>query len=225
MLDRPGLLPEESYRETTEAWLAAFDAALANRSAAELSPLFVADSHWRNLFGLSWHFATFSGNAKVTAELLARSAEAGAGEFRLDTARLAPRAAKVAGRDVSEAIFTFETAGGPGYAPPPLRFGTFSHKGRRDVSASLSRRHCERSEAIHSFSLRRYGLLRCARNDEWIDLRVSNGGHASLPPSLFELRRDKLPAPHESSSASAEKCAGGTGIGNFSYCFGKFTGR
>ena len=28
MLDLPGLLPEGSYRETTEAWLAAFDAAL-----------------------------------------------------------------------------------------------------------------------------------------------------------------------------------------------------
>ena len=34
MLDRPGLLPEESHRETTEAWLAAFDAALHARSAA-----------------------------------------------------------------------------------------------------------------------------------------------------------------------------------------------
>src|SRR3954447_15074565 len=49
MLDRPGVLLEENHRETTEAWLAAFDAALANRSAAELSQLFVADSHWRNL--------------------------------------------------------------------------------------------------------------------------------------------------------------------------------
>ena len=115
MLDRPGLLPEESYRETTEAWLAAFGAALANGSATELSQLFVADSHWRNLFGLSWHFATFSGNARVTAELLARSAEAGTGQFRLDTARLAPRAAVVAGRDVLEAIFAFETINGPGY--------------------------------------------------------------------------------------------------------------
>src|SRR3954463_6257833 len=115
MLDRPGLSLEENYRETTEAWLAAFDAALAKGSAAELSQLFVADSHWRNLFGLSWHFATFSGNAKVAAELLARSAEAGAGQFRLDTARLAPRAAVVAGRDVLEAIFAFETINGPGY--------------------------------------------------------------------------------------------------------------
>ena len=115
MLDRPGLLPEEITRETTEAWLAAFDAALANRSAAELSQLFVADSHWRNLFGISWHFATFSGHATVIAELLARSAEAGARHFRIDTARLAPRGANVGGRDVLEAIFAFETVNGPGY--------------------------------------------------------------------------------------------------------------
>ncbi len=73
MLDRPGLPPEESHRETTEAWLAAFRTALERRSAAELSWLFVADSHWRNLFGLSWHFATFSGQRTVAAELLARS--------------------------------------------------------------------------------------------------------------------------------------------------------
>ena len=52
-----------------------------------------------------------------------------------------------------------------------------------------------------------------------------NGGHASLLPSLFELRRDKLPTPHESASGSALACAGGAGIGNFSNCFGKFTGR
>src|SRR5882757_8831395 len=112
MLDRPGLLREESYRETTEAWLAAFDAALANRSAAELSQLFVADSHWRNLFGLSWHFATFSGNAAVAAELLARSAEAGACHFSSDTARLAPRGAIVGGSEILEAIFVFETVNG-----------------------------------------------------------------------------------------------------------------
>ena len=56
MLDRPGLPPDESYREITEAWLAAFRTALERRSAAALSWLFVADSHWRNLFGLSWQF-------------------------------------------------------------------------------------------------------------------------------------------------------------------------
>ena len=86
-----------------------------SRSAAELSQLFVADSHWRNLFGITWHFATFSGNATVTAELLARSAEVRACKFRIDAGRLAPRAAVVGGRDVVEAIFAFETVNGPGY--------------------------------------------------------------------------------------------------------------
>src|SRR5436309_12655052 len=97
-------------------------------------------------------------------------------------------------------------------------------------STPLSRRHClrqtrsvcarERSdEAIHSFFMRRDGLLRFARNDG-----VTNG-ELRFRLRSSSLRRDKLPTPHESSSASAEKCAGGTGIGNFSYCFGKFTGR
>jgi hypothetical protein len=33
------------------------------------------------------------------------------------------------------------------------------------ISPSLSTRHCERSEAIHSFFVPRDGLLRFARND------------------------------------------------------------
>jgi hypothetical protein len=39
---------------------------------------------------------------------------------------------------------------------------------RREIVKSyleLEQRHCERSEAIHSFFLPRYGLLRFARND------------------------------------------------------------
>jgi cation diffusion facilitator CzcD-associated flavoprotein CzcO len=115
MLDRPGLSIEETYRETAESWLAAFDAALEKRSAAELSRLFATDSHWRNLFGLSWQFATISGQTRVVAELLERAAEAGAHGFCIDAARLAPRAGVVGGRDVVEAIFGFETVNGPGY--------------------------------------------------------------------------------------------------------------
>ena len=115
MLDRPGPSAEQIARETTERWINALDAALAGGSAKALSDLFEADSHWRNLFGISWVFATFSGNATVTAELLARAAEVRATHFRIDQAALAPRHAVVAGRDVIEAVFAFETANGPGY--------------------------------------------------------------------------------------------------------------
>src|ERR1700712_428187 len=115
MLDRPGRSGEQDVRETTERWTSALNAALAGGQAAQLSELFEADSHWRNLFGISWYFATFSGNATVTAELLARTAEVRATGFRIDPAALAPRHAVVAGRDVIEAVFRFETSNGPGY--------------------------------------------------------------------------------------------------------------
>src|SRR6185503_4826212 len=115
MLDRPGAPLADTLRETTERWIEAFGAALAGRSAGELSALFVADSHWRNLFGISWHFATFSGNATVVTELLARVAEVRAGNFGIDHGALAPRHAVVGGRDVVEAIFTFDTVNGAGY--------------------------------------------------------------------------------------------------------------
>src|ERR1700712_1932095 len=115
MLDRPGRADEQDVRETTEGWIAALNAALAGGQAAQLSELFEADSHWRNLFGISWYFATFSGNATVTAELLARAADVNATGFRIDLAALAPRHAVVAGRDVIEAVFRFESANGPGY--------------------------------------------------------------------------------------------------------------
>ncbi len=115
MLDRPGVPPADALRDTTERWIEAFDAALAGRSADQLSALFVADSHWRNLFGISWHFATFSGHATVVAELLARSADVRATNFRIDHAALAPRHGVVGGRDVNEAIFTFDTVNGSGY--------------------------------------------------------------------------------------------------------------
>src|SRR3954447_8726889 len=115
MLDRPGRSAEDAARETTERWIGAFDAALAAGRPAALSALFVEECHWRNLFGLSWYFATFSSNAVVVAEFLARAGEVHATGFRVDTAALAPRQAMVAGREVIEAVIRFETDNGPGY--------------------------------------------------------------------------------------------------------------
>jgi putative flavoprotein involved in K+ transport len=114
MLDRPGPSAEETLRETTEAWVTAFGEALQAGSERALAELFAPDSHWRNLFGLSWHFATFSGRASLVGELLQRAADVGATGFCIDAVALAPRRAVVAGREVVEAIFSFETVNGPG---------------------------------------------------------------------------------------------------------------
>src|ERR1700675_1538529 len=114
MLDRRNPPAKEMPLETAEAWIGAFGAALQAGSEGALSELFVADSHWRNLFGISWQFATFSGRNTLVEALLQRAAEAGATGFRLDTAALTPRRADVAVREVVEAIFAFETNNGPG---------------------------------------------------------------------------------------------------------------
>jgi hypothetical protein len=54
MRDRLAESAEDAAREIAERWVIAFDAALARGNARAWAELFVPDSHWRNLFGLSW---------------------------------------------------------------------------------------------------------------------------------------------------------------------------
>jgi putative flavoprotein involved in K+ transport len=76
--------------------------------------MFQADSHWRNLCGISWQIATFSGSRKLSEELCRRAREVGASGFEVDSELLPPRRAVVAGVEVIEAIFRFDTMNGPG---------------------------------------------------------------------------------------------------------------
>jgi putative flavoprotein involved in K+ transport len=103
-----------SAEDTATQWVRAFDSALRDGDGKVLAKLFLPDSHWRNLLGLSWQFATASGNETLCKELRQRASEVRATGFRLDTAALAPRRAVVAGRDVIEAIIGFDTIHGPG---------------------------------------------------------------------------------------------------------------
>ncbi len=114
MLDRPDPSPAANLRETTENWLAAFNAALAAGAPRRLAELFVEDGHWRNLLGISWQFATFSGRENLAGELPTRAREAAARNFRVDATMLPPRQNVVAGREVIEAILCFDTDNGPG---------------------------------------------------------------------------------------------------------------
>lgn len=84
MLDKLNPATEDAPELIAERWIGALDAALAGRSAHALTALFAPESHWRNIFGISWHFATFSGRQGVVAELLARVASVNATGFRLD---------------------------------------------------------------------------------------------------------------------------------------------
>jgi cation diffusion facilitator CzcD-associated flavoprotein CzcO len=107
----------EKIRTSAEAeaksWIADFSRSLASGDAAALGALFVPDSHWRNLCGISWEIATFSGTERLADQLCRRAREASASGFEVDTDLLVPRRAVVAGQEVIEAIFRFDTANGP----------------------------------------------------------------------------------------------------------------
>lgn len=107
-------MPELPVQERAAAWIAAFDAAVADRDPAGLSRLLVPDSHWRNLSGVSWPLHTFSGRDVIARELCHRAADFGARRFVLDPATLPPRRRTIADCEVVEAVMRFETDNGPG---------------------------------------------------------------------------------------------------------------
>jgi cation diffusion facilitator CzcD-associated flavoprotein CzcO len=204
MLDRPGASTQETAQDIARRWLAAFDAALAGRSEGALSALFAPDSHWRNLFGLSWHFATFSGRPMVVGELLRRAAQVAAKEFRIDAAALTPRRAVVAGREVVEAIFAFDTANGPGLGAVKLLTEPDGHATAWTISTALDFDGICEARAISAAS---QSHARDFAAPDWLEQRqassaydtrepdvlIVGGGHAGISVAV-ELKRIGLDA-------------------------------
>jgi putative flavoprotein involved in K+ transport len=74
-----------SAEDEVRSWISAFGAALARADASALGRMFQSDSHWRNLCGISWQIATFSGSRKLADELCRRAREVGATGFEIDS--------------------------------------------------------------------------------------------------------------------------------------------
>jgi cation diffusion facilitator CzcD-associated flavoprotein CzcO len=203
MLDRRNPPAEENLRETTEAWIGAFGAALQAGSGRALAELFVADSHWRNLFGISWHFATFSGRQTLVKALLQRAGEAGAAGFRLDAAALTPRRAIVAGREVIEAIFAFDTSNGPGIGAVRLLPEADGRAAAWTISTSLdfnkicdARSNSAAESHARDFAAPDWSEQRQASatyDDRDPDVLIVGGGHAGISAAV-ELKRIGLDA-------------------------------
>ncbi|WJR78066.1 NAD(P)/FAD-dependent oxidoreductase [Bradyrhizobium sp. NP1] len=202
MLDKSKRDAEEALDQAAE-WIGAFDAALTDGSERALATLFAADSHWRNLLGMSWTFATFSGRETVVRELKQRSAQAAAHGFRIATEMLLPRRAIMAGREVVEAVFAFETANGP--ALGALRL--VASRSGRPVAWTLSTlldfdRICTTRESRAAASTTRDfaapdGLEQrqaaSAYHDRDPDVLIVGGGHAGISAAV-ELKRIGLGA-------------------------------
>jgi len=195
MLDR--LSP--SAREMAKGWIGAFGAALQAHTPSALSELFVSDSHWRNLFGLSWQFATVSGVQRLVGEMLQRAAEVRATEFKVDKAALAPRRAVVAGCDVIEAIFCFATINGPGIGSVRLLASPDRRAKAWTISASLDfdricaarARHPATESHARDFAAPDWLEQRRASasfEDREPDVLIVGGGHAGISASVEPKR-------------------------------------
>lgn len=193
-----------SAEDTATQWVRAFDSALRDGDGKVLAKLFLPDSHWRNLLGLSWQFATASGNETLCKELRQRASEVRATGFRLDTAALAPRRAVVAGRDVIEAIIGFDTVNGPGIGAIRLIHQTHAAPVAWTISTSLdfnricaarSKRNAPISHArdfadTDWFDERQAEI---AFDDREPDVLIVGGGHAGISAAV-ELKRIGLDA-------------------------------
>src|SRR6266567_2123959 len=200
MLDR--LSP--SAEDMAKHWIGAFDAALAGGSEIALSGLFAPDSHWRNLLGVSWHFATFSGNLTLAREMLRRAADARASGFRIEMAALTPRKSVVAGREIIEAVFSFETANGPGIGALrllPLPNGrpaawTISTMLDFDKICAARTNHAASEPQMRDFAGPDWSEQRQASSayrDRDPDVLIVGGGHAGISAAV-ELKRIGLDA-------------------------------
>jgi cation diffusion facilitator CzcD-associated flavoprotein CzcO len=181
MLDKLTASAEETARETAEAWIGALDAALTRADAAAVSDLFAADGHWRNLCGISWDFATFSGNGTLAGELTRRARDVRAQEFRIEATALAPRLSVMAGRDVVEAIFAFDSENGPGYGALRLRPATNGLAKAWTISTALDFDKICEARAARTQPPR-------DRDEGAPDVLIVGGGHAGISAAV-ELKR------------------------------------
>ena len=99
----------QAITEVAVNWITSLEQAISRRNRDQLRALFSDDSHWRNICGISWSFATISGGDRLVDELLRRCCEVGACGFELAPERHAPRMNTVAGEEVVEAVLKFQT--------------------------------------------------------------------------------------------------------------------
>jgi len=101
--------PDADVSHAIETWLGRFNAAVADADAHRLGVLFLAESHWRDVLGLTWQIATTSGRDAIGRGLAHALSHCRARNFAIDAKRCAPRVVERAGVQTIEAILSFET--------------------------------------------------------------------------------------------------------------------
>ncbi len=176
---------DEVLTQSVDAWLAAFEAALARADAAALEQLFQAEGHWRDLVAFTWHITTLSGAGRIAADLASRSAAVGARDFRIDRERTPPRRVERAGDPVIEAIFRFETAAGRGCGVLRLlqAEGSSSPRAISLLTALDELRGFEETTGRRRPSGESYA--RDFRGPNWLDRRRASAAYADRDPAVL----------------------------------------
>lgn len=99
---------------TVNGWLAGFEAALATGDTARMAPLFLDESHWRDVLALTWRIVTVSGGGAVAGDLARLGRERSLHDLRIHPGRCPPRVVTRAGVEAIEAMIGFETDVGRG---------------------------------------------------------------------------------------------------------------
>ncbi len=156
-------------------WLASFENALARCDDAALRELFHADSHWRDVLACAWHIRTVSGVESIVRELRGAKAR----NFRLDASRTAPRAAKRAGEECVEAIFSFETPQGAGA-------GVLRRKGEKAWTLLTALEELKgHEEGVGNHRPKGWSYSRDFGGPNWLDLRRKKVQFEDAQPAVL----------------------------------------
>ncbi|MGJ3260638.1 MAG: NAD(P)-binding domain-containing protein [Rhodospirillales bacterium] len=93
-------------------WLTRFEAALGAGDSAALVDMFLPESYWRDMLAFTWAITPHEGWADIVDGLCHAQSRVNARNFEIAQDRKAPRRLHRLGRDVIEAIFSFETDAG-----------------------------------------------------------------------------------------------------------------
>jgi len=165
------------------AWVAAFDAALAGSDAKAAAGLFEPDGHLRDILACTWQFTTATGTEAIAGVLHRGVTETGLGGVCLARGRTAPRRVRRAGREVIEALIEFGTTLGTGsgvvrlvaagdrYLAWTLSLSLEALRGHEDVAVA---RHASEEDYSRDFG-----------GANWLDKRMRDRAYADRDPAVI----------------------------------------